>query len=216
LNQEKGAGKMKSFCCFVAIAVCLGISGIARADSIDFSMNILDPPPGGTFLYSDTFSAPFSACSAFSSPSAPAPVLSDYCFEGINATGVLPNTTAQIWTSLAITIDDPSDLLGLNNATCGALDSPDSIFTSNSCTETSGVYTLDFSGGSIGSGQSFFIAIAVPQTVTLADLNSLPTTAVANGVPEPNSALLLVTGTAMFGLLLYAERRRVARQSSSS
>jgi hypothetical protein len=208
---------MKSFCCFVAVAVCLGISGVARADSIDFSMNILDPsPPGGTFLYTDTFSAPFSACSAFSSPSAPAPVQSDYCFEGINATGTQPNTTAETWTSIAITIDDPNDVLGLNNATCGALDSTDSVFTSNSCTETGGVYTLDFSGGSIVSGNSFFIAIAVPQTVTLADLNSLPTTAVANGVPEPNSALLLVTGTAMFGLLLYAERRRLARQSLSS
>jgi hypothetical protein len=208
---------MKSFCCFVAVAVCLGISGVARADSIDFSMNILDPsPPGGTFLYTDTFSAPFSACSAFSSPSAPAPVQSDYCFEGINATGTQPNTTAETWTSIAITIDDPNDVLGLNNATCGALDSTDSVFTSNSCTEAGGVYTLDFSGGSIVSGNSFFIAIAVPQTVTLADLNSLPTTAVANGVPEPNSALLLATGTAMFGLLLYAERRRLARQSLSS
>ena len=77
---------------------------------------------GGTFLYSDTFSATFSLCSAFGDPSAPGAVQGsdDYCFEGINATGSLGRLLpAQTWTSLTITINDPDHLLGLNNATCG-------------------------------------------------------------------------------------------------
>ncbi len=36
---------MKKFCCFVAIAVCLGFAGVAHASSIDFAINILDPLP---------------------------------------------------------------------------------------------------------------------------------------------------------------------------
>jgi hypothetical protein len=208
---------MKKFCSFAAIAVLLGFAGIAHATQVDFATNILDPsPPGGTFLYSDSFSATFFDCSAFSSPSAPSAVQSDFCFEGINATGVLPNSIAQTWTSLTITIDDPTDILGLNNASCGTLDPSDSIFSSSNCSETNGVYTLAFTGGTgIGSGNSFFIAVSAP-TVTLTNLDSLQTSVVASVVPEPSPALLMVTGSSMFGLLLYAERRRLGRQSLNS
>src|ERR1017187_6483368 len=110
---------MKRFCCFVAIAVGLGISGVAHADSIDFSMNILDPaPPGVNPLFSNTFDVTFSPCSDYAlSP----PVAADGCFEGINDTGVLPGTTAETWTSLVITLPDPTDGRGLSNATCGVL-----------------------------------------------------------------------------------------------
>ena len=217
---------MKSFCCFVAIAVCLGITGAAHASSIvGFATNILDPTRGGKDLFSNTFSAKFHDCSAFSG--APAGLGGDYCFEGINATNFdsddckkgtcthdSDDPAGNIWTSLTITIDDPDGILG--TPSCGTLDSGFALFASSNCTETNGVDTLSFTGGSIGLDDSFFIAIQAPSGVTLHDLDRLSTSDVAGIVPEPNSALLLVTGTAMFGLLLYAERRRLLRQSMNS
>ena len=204
---------MKNICRFIAVTVCLGIASAANATVVGFSANILDPsPPGGTFLSSDTFPAPFSACSAFSQPSAPTAVLSDFCFEGINATGIIGNTVAETWTALDITIQDPNNVLGLNDASCGTLDPADSIFGSSNCSETNGVYTLDFSGGSIQSGQSFFIALSTPN-VSLTTLDSLTTSVQAISTPEPGSLTLLASGTTMFGMLLYFERRRLLRHS---
>jgi hypothetical protein len=199
---------MKKLCCFVAIAVCLGIAGVAHATSMDFSLNILDPaPPGVNPITSNTFDVVFSACSAYTlSP----PVAADGCFEGINDTGVLPNTTAETWTSLVITIPDPTDVLGMDNATCGVLGG-NGIFNSTSCTESGDTYTLSFSDGTIAPDDVFFIE---ETGVTASDFPE--GTAVASDAPEPNSALLLATGTAMFGLLLYAERRRRAGQPLSS
>ena len=201
---------MKRFCCFVAIAVCMGISGVARASSIDFSLNILDPTGVGVNpLFSNTFDVTFIPCSDYLLP---APVAADGCFEGINDTGLLPGTTAETWTSLVITIPDPTDVLGLSNATCGVLGGQ-GIFGSTSCPESGTTYTLSFSSGAIAPNNVFFIeetgvaASSFPEGTAVAGTGT---------VPEPNSALLLVTGTAMFGLLLYAERRRLARQWLSS
>ena len=206
---------MKSFCCFVALAVCLGMSHAAFANAVPFSAGVLDPsPPGGTFLDSDTFSATFSLCSAFSNPSAPTAVQSDYCFEGINATGSPGDPVpAQLWTSLTVTIDDPTDILGPIDSDCGNLDPGDStLFGSANCSQSNGVDTLAFTGGSgIGSGNSFFLVIDAPN-VTLTQLDSLTVSAVANETPEPDSLVLFASGSMMIGIMLYAQRRRLLRQ----
>ncbi len=216
---------MKSFCCFVAIAVCLGLSGVAHASSqgANFAANILDPsPPLGMELFSNNFTAAFSDCSAYSG--APSDLSGDYCFEGINATNFdrddcnsndicnhdSDDPAGSIWTSLTITLSDPDGLLG--TASCGTFDTGSALFASSNCTETGGVYTLSFTGGTgIGIDDAFFIVIAGP-TLSQGNLDSLSTTDVAGVVPEPNSALLLASGTGMFGLLLYAERRRLFGQ----
>jgi hypothetical protein len=210
---------MKSLCWFVAVAVCLGLPSAAFANAIPFSAGVLDPsPPGGTFLDSNTFSAPFSACSAFSNPSAPSAVQSDYCFEGINATGSPDDPVpTELWTSLTVTIDDPTDILGPINANCGNLDPTDStIFGSATCSQSNGVDTLSFTGGSgIGSGNSFFLVIDAP-SVTVTQLDSLSATAVAGVAPEPDSLVLLASGMMMIGIMLYADRRRMLRNSMRS
>ena len=78
---------MKSFCCFVAIAVCLGLAGVAHASSIDFAANILDPTSGGTPEFSNTFSVTFQPCSDFTNLPTGVGTSSDWgCFEGLNAT----------------------------------------------------------------------------------------------------------------------------------
>src|ERR1039457_2090473 len=108
---------MKSFCRFVAIALCLGLAGVAHASSIDFAANILDPLSGGVPEFSNTFSFSFVACSTFSN--LPSGVSGSWgCFEGMNATGVdtddcnvartscVPDsddTGGKTWTSLTLT-----------------------------------------------------------------------------------------------------------------
>jgi hypothetical protein len=126
----------------------------------------------------------------------------------------------QTWISLDMTFDDNSFLAG-QTPSCGGIDSGDSIFTAPpSCSYDSGTqkYTLDFSGGSIAPGESFLI---VEET----DVNQFNRdgksefgtgTAVVGTVPEPNSALLLATGGGMFGLALFADRRRLLGQSPRS
>jgi hypothetical protein len=217
---------MKSFCCFVAIAVCLGLAGVAHASSIDFAANILDPRSGGVPEFSSTFSFSFVPCSKFSD--LPSGVLGSYgCFEGMNATGVdaddcnrrrtvcVPDADdaghGQIWTSLDMTFGNNNSLAD-QTPSCGGIGT-DSIFSSTTCSVdlTTQIYTLDFSGGTIKPGDSFFI---VEDGVSP---RSFPTvSAEVNAVPEPNPALLMATGAAMFGLLVFAERRRLLRQSMNS
>jgi hypothetical protein len=223
---------MKSFCCFVAIAVCLGLAGVAHASSIDFAANILDPLSGGVPEFSNTFSFSFVACSTFSN--LPSGVSGSWgCFEGMNATGVdaddcdrdrdscVPDSDdrgGQTWTSLMLTFANTSAVSG-QTADC-ALDSLSGlqIFATDGgdCDSTAdgNTWMLDWSGGNIDikPGDSFFII----ENDGANTLNFPTVSATANAVPEPDSALLLTTGAAMFGLLLYAERRRLRRQSMNS
>ena len=213
---------MKRFCCFVAIAVCMGISGVARANQINFSANILDPP-GGTLETTNSFAVTFDPCSAFTAyvggpyDGPPGLASTAVCFEAENATGIV--NPAETWTSVTITIDDPGDYLGLNDATCGTLDGP-GLFSTSNCSEVGDVYTLSFSGTEqISTGQSFFIAVAAPnvtQSDLLADFDNTTDSAVAGAVPEPNSLVLLSSGTLMFGMLAYTQRRRLGGSSARS
>jgi hypothetical protein len=216
---------MKSFCCFVAIAVCLGLAGVAHASSIDFAANILDPLTGGVPEAANSFAISFTQCSLLpdagdfptditTAPTPPATAADFGCFEGVNDTAATGGAT---WTSLDMTFGNNSFLAG-QTPSCGGIDSGDSIFLSTTCSYSNQIYTLDFSSGTIAPGVSFLI---VEETAgNQFDSNGVSLfgtgTAVAGVVPEPNSALLLASGTAMFGLLLYAERRRLLRQSMNS
>jgi hypothetical protein len=201
---------MKTFRHLIALAICLGMTGIASADPVDFKMNVLDPLSGGEPEYSNTFSFNFVACSTFANaPSGLAPT--DGCFEGMNATGVqipFSNNVAQTWTSLVLTF---SNVAALQNQVgdCVSLDAPDSIFSVvTSCGLNPGntTWVLSFTNGVIAPGDSFFIAEdGVPP-------GSFPTvSAVAGTTPEPSSILLLSSGVIMFGMFLYAERARILR-----
>lgn len=191
---------MRFFRCVVALSfLLLGMPHFAHA----LNMNILDPGPGGELLTSNTFDVSFASCSDYSSPSAP--VSADGCFEGVNATGLIPGNPAQTWTSLVLTFVDPTDVLGMNDITCGVLGSSFSIFGSSSCTETGDTYTLSFSSGSIAPGQSFFIE----EDGISADEFPEGTAVAGVGTPEPGSGLLLATGLAMFGMVAFAQRRKL-------
>ena len=207
---------MKNLRYLIAFAICLGMAGIARADQVDFQMNVLDPALGGIPETLNTFPISFSPCSAYNYPSAPSTLPSTAgCFEGINATEesyrhdvdtVPDNDGGEVWTKLVMTFYDPNNILGLNNGNCGTLGGT-GLFSATNCTEdvATMTYTLIFTGGEIVPGQSFFIA----ENGVTPDAFPHGTVEVFTAVPEPNSILLLSTGAAMFGLLIYSERRRM-------
>ncbi len=71
-------------------------------------------------------------------------------------TGTLPSTTPETWISLVITVPDPSDVLGPDDAACGGLGGT-GIFNTTNCKENGDTYTLSFSDGTIGPTVPFFI-----------------------------------------------------------
>ena len=199
---------MKNLCYLIAFAICLAVTGFAHASPVDFQMNVLDPPLGGTPESGSSFAVAFSPCSSFLHPPAGLPAGSG-CFEGINATeknylndvDIVPDDDGgQVWTSLLLTFFDPTDILGFGD--CGKLGSHPIFSIITSCKKVGDTYFIGYAGGKIVQGESFFIA----ESGISPDLFPVGR-AFVNPTPEPSSVLLLSTGAAMFGLLLYSERR---------
>jgi hypothetical protein len=211
--RNEGVFPMKNLRYLVLFALCFGLTQISRAD--DFKMNILDPAPGGVAEYSNTFSVTFESCSALFSPSnMPGGVTgSDGCFEGYNASYDPDHdhdhdTAGETWTSLTLTFPDNAALTAGEPAVCGSLGA--GIFSTTNCTPdpVNGDFVLSFSDGAITPGETFLIVESGVKP------NQFPEgTAAVNTVgpvPEPNSAVLSLTGFGAFGMLVYAQRRRVA------
>jgi hypothetical protein len=202
LFQERE--KMKSFRYLLTLALCLGMTGFARAAAIDVNLNVLDPTyePGLTsILNTGSFAVTFHPCSYYGS-SVPSSLNGYLCFEGINESS--PSVS---WVSLDLTFTNPS--LG----SCGIFSSipagTTSIFSvpPSTCTQVGSTYDLAFSGGSIDPGDVFLIA-------ELGDTNPADfagAIGTVSATPEPGSFVLLSSGTLIFGTLLFAERRRLQR-----
>lgn len=199
---------MKIFRCLFAVALLCGLTSLAaKADPVDFKMDVLDGPITGQFITSTApFPIKFGDC--------PSNITGDGCFLGINDTGMAI-------TSLSLIFPNTS-ALGSQPVTCDT-STAGSIFSSASCslTNNGSIYKLDFAGGSIppcktihGDGDndsddqpvcgSFYLV----ETGVPAD--SFPEgTGTVNPVPEPDTLLLLSTGIGMVGALV-ARRRRFA------
>jgi hypothetical protein len=190
---------MKAFRYLIALVLCLGISGSAFADPIDFKMNVLDPgpDPNAVIIFTLPFAVSFQPCSNFSN--LPSGLVADGCFEGYNSTGFN-------WTNLFITFINNA-ALGSQTPSCGDLDPGDSVFRTTTCSlsQDNLTYLLKFSDGVIDPSQPFFIAETSP---TSPEAFGVGSATVLTATPEPASLLLLATGSGLFGLLLYAERSR--------
>lgn len=189
---------MKAFRYVIAIAILCGFSGLAKADTLDFKMNVLDPPslPYAEVINSMPFPISFSTCAAGELPSG---VTANGCFAGFN-------DTTQTWTNLQFTFVN-STALGGQPASCGSPGSAFSIFTVTSCSLSGSTYVLTFTNGVIIPGETFVVAEAG------ADPSAFGTGSGTTIVPEPNSLLLLSTGVMLFGLLAHTGRRRTLRSS---
>jgi hypothetical protein len=168
----------------------------------DFHATVLDPSPvcptpTQCFIFDTSpFAVQFTSaqCALLNLPSGP----DDGCFFGINSTGgpitslslIFPNTT----NLGAITCDNASNPPGL----------PPTVFTNPTCSNVGGVYTLLFTGGSLGQDQAFTIfedgAPPSDLGVGVGQVNA----------PEPTSLLLFATGAAMIGLYMAKDRRLFA------
>lgn len=190
---------MKFLRCLVVIALVCGCAGLAKADSVDFHMNVLDPPPPTDPSYplylitTTSFSVTFTDCVAGELPSG---MTADGCFAGRNISG-------QDWDNLQLTFASGGVLTG-QTANCAAAPS-DNIFSDADCPESpdNGLYTLTFTDGVIANGDYFFIT---EDGVTPA--TDFPTGNAQVLTPEPGSIVLLSTGILLFGWLLYGERLR--------
>jgi hypothetical protein len=200
---------MKLLRYILAITVVAGLSSAARADSIDFHMVVLDPPPAPGFItvpiFSTSFSFTFSACSVGQLPTN---TIGTYegCFSGVNRSG-------QDWTNLELTFDNPP-ALGSQQANC-ALDNPNGqgadVFEApspESCNlQNENEYVLLYTAGAIANNEHFVIAEDGVDPSLFPEVTANITTA----TPEPNSIWLLATGLLVSGFYLSNRRECVVR-----
>ena len=182
------------------LALSCGFAGHARADAVDFHVQVLDPA---------NFCSTNPALCVVADPTASFPVTftaATCALESISITPpggclIVVNDTFQKFISLDVTF------AGLGGLTfdCPTSD-PKSIFASSSCTSSGGIDNLFFSGGDgLPGGQ---LMVIVETGVDPGLFNGTGT--VGTATPEPDSLLLLSTGVMMAGLYLAKQRQLLA------
>jgi hypothetical protein len=195
---------MKLLRCLPLIAAVYMLSGIAKADPVDFHAVIVDPPapPPGSFpttpitsLTSPTV-VEFSACVAGEIPGTVDPYQGCASFENSTTAPItflqleFPNTSAlnsQTANCMLDGADTPSGPTSVN------------FFQNVSCSLVGNNYILDFSDGSIPVGDLFTVA---ENGVSPDDFPNGTLTS----TPEPASIWLLSTGVLLLGFFFYKRR----------
>jgi hypothetical protein len=191
------------------LALFCGFSSVARANS--FHASVLDPACNATLTecgvgFTDigqTFAVDLSAAQCGSSAiqppltGLPADPTTYGCFLGFNDTG-------DALTSITLHFLSIPGVTGCDNALPGINYGP--AFTSSSCgVDPAGGFDLSFSGGpGVADGHSFIILQEGVDPTMFTGTESVGTT------PEPDSLLLLSTGTMMMGLYLAGRKRQFA------
>jgi hypothetical protein len=174
--------------------VC-ALSGMAKADPIDFHMVVVDPPGFNvTDLTTTSATVGFTACDAGQLPSG---IVGAYV-----GCDTFENLTGASLTSLELAFPDTGALVG-QVASCTPDAGPVNFFTNATCSIVNGFFVLDYSGGSIPQGFPggvFTIAEAGVDPSLFPD-GTLTTT------PEPSSIWLMSTGALLLGAFFYSKRR---------
>jgi hypothetical protein len=192
---------MKLLRCLPLIAAVCLLSGIAKADPVDFHMVVVDPPAGSFSTTPITTLTPppiisFSNCVAGEIPGTVDPYEGCASFE---------NSTSSALTNLQLLFPDTS---ALNSQTANCSPDPGTVsgtsvdfFQDFSCSIVNGNYVLDFTDGSIPVGALFTIAEngVAPDCFPDGTLNT-------NVTPEPSSIWLLSTGVLLLGFFFYKHR----------
>lgn len=190
---------MKLLRCLPLIAGVCMLSGIAKADPVDFHMVVVDPPPASytvNDLTTSSATVSFSACAAGQLPT------------GITDTYVgcetFENLTGAPLTSLQLIFPDTGALTTQVANCSGDPTTALNFFTSATCSIVNGNFILDYSNGNIpiGSPNGIFTIAedgVAPDCFPDGTLNT-------NITPEPSSIWLLSTGVLMLGFFFYKRR----------
>jgi hypothetical protein len=194
---------MKLLRCLPLIAMVCMLSGIAKADPIDYHIVIVDPPPPPPGSFSTTpittLTPPpvisFSNCVAGEIPGTVDPYEGCASFE---------NSTSSALTNLELIFPN-NGVLNSQTANCDG--DPGTVsgtsvdfFQEASCNIVGGNYVLDFYDGSIPVGALFTIAEDGVPADCFPD-GTLTTT------PEPSSIWLMSTGALLLGAFFCSQRR---------
>jgi hypothetical protein len=182
----------------LVITMVFALSGIAKADNLDFHMVVVDAGTPASTIYLVPPPSPvtfqFDPCNPLLSPTA------DGCAYFVNLTG-------STLTNLTLVLPDSGNALGqmpnLDQSGFTTLaGGPETyFFTQTQYSISGGNYILSFSGGSILNDQAFTIA------ENGVDVSATPWTGTLTTTPEPNSIWLLSTGAMMLGAFFYYKRR---------
>jgi hypothetical protein len=187
---------MRMLRCLLAIALVCGLTGIAKAETLDFHMVVLDPF-ATTPIFTTPFGFQFGDCSAGQLPTN---VVGSYvgCYSGVNRTGA-------DWIGLELDFSNTTPLSG-QPGSCALDGSADSFATANCALSTDKTqYILSFTGGVIPNNGSFVIAEDGVDPDSFPLVSARVTTATT---PEPGSIWLLCTGVLMTGTYF---RKQAAR-----
>src|SRR5882762_4908804 len=178
---------MRMIRCLLAIALVCGLTSIAKADTLDFHMVVLDPF-ATTPIFTTPFSFSFDSCVVGQLPTN---VNNSYegCFSGVNRTG-------QDWLGLQLVFSNTAPL-GSQPAGC-ALDGSTDYFQNATCSLTpdASKYILSFTTGIIPNNGGFVIA----EDGVDPSLFPLISATVTVATPEPDSIWLLSAGVLMAGV----------------
>ena len=188
---------MKLLRCFFALTLVCAVSGIAKADPIDFHMVVVDPGFTTNDLTTTSTTVQFSACDSGQLP------------QGITGGYVgcetFENETGADITSLELVFPDIG-VLTTQSANCTAAAGVPNFFGSATCGLVGNNFVLYYSDGTIPQGFPNGIFTIAESGV---DPTDFPTgTLTINVAPEPSSILLLSTGALMLGTFLYSKRRK--------
>jgi len=182
------------------LALSCGFANHARADAIDFHVQVLDPTnfcstnPALCVVGDPTASFPVTF-------TAPTCALESITIVGPGGCLIVVNDTFQTFTSLDVTFGG----LGSLTFDCPTSD-PKSIFASSSCTSSGGIDHLSFFGGDGLPGGQIMVIVETGKDPGL----FVGTGIVGTATPEPDSLLLLSTGVMMAGLYLAKQRQLLA------
>jgi hypothetical protein len=179
------------------LALFCGVTSHARADAVDFHVQVLDPPnmcftspslcviADSTAPFAVTFTA--ATCGLDGLPTGP----TDGCL-------IVFNDTFSTFTSLDLTFS------GLGSLTFDCPTSnPVSVFSDASCTSSGGIDDLFFHGGTgLPGGHEMFIFENGVDPARFVGTGTVGIT------PEPDSLLLLSTGAMMMAAGLFLKRQR--------
>jgi hypothetical protein len=185
-------------CLFALILVC-ALSGMAKADPIDFHMVVVDPPGFNvTDLTTMSSTVGFTACDAGQLPSG---IVGSYV-----GCDTFENLTGSSLTSLELVFPDTGALVG-QSANCTADPGPVNFFTSATCSIVNGFFVLDYSGGSIPQGFPDGVFTIAESGVDPSQFPDGTLTANLTATPEPGSLWLMSTGVLLLGAFFYSRPR---------